>query len=79
MLRLRAEASRTSPSVSAQASSCFDLSETVFSWLSSHLEQVCYGVMLLTAVCMLVLYHLSFRKDRADTDPKAKAGESDEA
>ena len=54
-------------------------SETVFSWLSSHLEQVCYSVMLLTAVCMLVLYHLSFRKDRADTDPKAKAGESDEA
>ena len=52
-------------------------SETVFSWLSSHLEQVCYGVMLLTAVCMLVLYHFAFRKDRADT--KLKAGESDEA
>ena len=54
-------------------------SEAVFSWLSSHLEQVCYGIMLLTAVCSLVLYHVAFRKDRAPAYTKPKAGEPDEA
>ena len=54
-------------------------SESVFDWLSDHLCLVCYSVMMLTTICMIVLYLLSFRKLRSYTGAETKLSSGKES
>ena len=53
--------------------------ETVFEWLSDHLGQVCYAVMLMTAVCVFFLYLFSCRRTAVRSSVRRSPDNSSES